>query len=54
MPLVLAKINPGRGAQLLEPRDIFAALPDRPRPRLRPEQAEVLKEWFMLVTSLIW
>ncbi|CQD25064.1 DEAD/DEAH box helicase [Mycolicibacterium conceptionense] len=31
---------------MLEPRDIFAALPDKKFPRLRAEQGEVLKAWF--------
>jgi hypothetical protein len=46
MPINLDKINAGKGSRLLEPRDIFAALPDKPWPRLRPEQGEVLKAWF--------
>ncbi|CAM5707754.1 hypothetical protein MAUB1S_05179 [Mycolicibacterium aubagnense] len=46
MPLNLDRINPGKSATLLQPRDIFAALPDKPWPRLRPEQGEVLKAWF--------
>lgn len=45
MPLNLKGINPGKGSQLTAPRDIFAALPDRPWPRLRPEQVEVLEQW---------
>jgi hypothetical protein len=46
MPLDLGKINSGKRQKLLEPRDIFAALPDKKWPRLRPEQGEVLKAWF--------
>lgn len=46
MPLDLGRINPGKRAHLLEPRDIFAALPDKRWPRLRAEQGEVLKAWF--------
>ncbi|MEV3961592.1 DEAD/DEAH box helicase [Nocardia sp. NPDC050193] len=46
MPLDLKRINPGGGSRLINPRDIFAALPDKPWPRLRPEQGEVLKQWY--------
>ncbi|WP_411375760.1 DEAD/DEAH box helicase [Arthrobacter sp. MPF02] len=46
MPLDLKKINAGKITRLIQPRDIFAALPDKPWPRLRPEQGEVLKSWF--------
>ncbi|MFD6057850.1 DEAD/DEAH box helicase [Rhodococcus wratislaviensis] len=46
MPLDLKRINPGKGAGLTDPRDIFAALPGKPWPRLRPEQGEVLKQWY--------
>lgn len=46
MPLDVGKINPGKSSRLIQPRDIFAALPDKPWSRLRPEQAEVLKAWF--------
>lgn len=46
MPIDLKNINAGRASTLLEPRDIFSALPEKPFSRLRPEQAEVLKEWF--------
>lgn len=46
MPLDLGKINAGKRQKLLEPRDIFAALPDKSWPRLRAEQGEVLKTWF--------
>lgn len=46
MPLDLKRINPGKGSKLLEPRDIFMALTDKPFDRLRPEQGEVLKVWF--------
>ncbi|MGW6032033.1 DEAD/DEAH box helicase [Gordonia terrae] len=46
MPLDLKRINPGKRDALTNPRDIFAALPDKPWPRLRQEQGEVLKEWY--------
>ncbi|OKH75817.1 hypothetical protein EB72_08360 [Mycobacterium sp. SWH-M1] len=46
MPLDLGKISSGKRQKLLEPRDIFAALPDKKWPRLRAEQGEVLKTWF--------
>jgi hypothetical protein len=46
MPIDLKRINAGKGSRLLQPRDIFAALPEKPWPRLRPEQGEVLKTWF--------
>jgi hypothetical protein len=46
MPISLKNINAGKASKLLEPRDIFAALPEKPFSRLRPEQGEVLKEWF--------
>lgn len=46
MPINLNTINAGKGSRLLQPRDIFAALPDKQFSRLRPEQGEVLKSWF--------
>jgi len=46
MPIDLDKINAGKGSKLLEPRDIFTALTHKPWSRLRPEQGEVLKQWF--------
>ena len=46
MALDLRILNPGKGAGLTDPRDIFSALPDKPWPRLRPEQGEVLKQWY--------
>lgn len=46
MPLDLDKIRQSGNDKLLVPRDIFAALPSKPWPRLRLEQGEVLKQWF--------
>lgn len=46
MPINLKTVKAGKGTKLREPRDIFAALPDKPWPRLRPEQGEVLKTWY--------
>lgn len=46
MPINWDKINADNGAKLLQPRDIFTALPHKPWSRLRPEQGEVLKQWF--------
>lgn len=47
MPINWSNINPNKGAHLLRPREIYAALPDRRYPRLRPEQSEVLEAWFV-------
>lgn len=46
MPINWDKINADNSAKLLQPRDIFTALPHKPWSRLRPEQGEVLKQWF--------
>lgn len=46
MPLDLRKLQSGSGQPKIEPRDIFASLADRPWPRLRVEQDQVLKAWF--------
>jgi hypothetical protein len=46
MPLDLRALSPGSAAPLLQPRDIYAALPRRPWPYLRHEQGEVLERWF--------
>ena len=46
MPLDLKRINADRDENLIDPRDIFNSLADRPWPRLRLEQGEVLKAWF--------
>jgi hypothetical protein len=46
VPLDLKRINAGQGDKLIDPRDIFNSLPNRPWPRLRLEQGEVLKTWF--------
>lgn len=46
MPLNLSKINRGINENRVDPRDIFASLPNKPWTRLRLEQGEVLKEWF--------
>lgn len=46
MPIDFSKINTGVAAALIEPRDIFASLPNKPWPRLRVEQDQVLKRWF--------
>ncbi|SDY62790.1 Replicative superfamily II helicase [Geodermatophilus africanus] len=46
MPLDLKRISAGQGDKLIDPRDIFNALPNKPWPRLRLEQGEVLKAWF--------
>ncbi|WP_200215620.1 DEAD/DEAH box helicase [Micromonospora coerulea] len=46
MPLDWSRIGKGSREPLLRPRDIFAALPNRPWPYLRQEQGEVLEKWF--------
>lgn len=51
MPLNLKQINMGKRDALTNPRDIFAALPDKPWHRLRQEQGEVLKEWHLRRTE---
>ena len=53
MALDWSRIGGGTQDPLLRPRDIFAALPNRPWPYLRAEQGEVLEGWFrrLLVTT---
>ena len=46
MPLDLRSIGDGQKKPLLDPRDIYSALPSRPWPYLRHEQGEVLEGWF--------
>ncbi|MFC4588614.1 DEAD/DEAH box helicase [Sphaerisporangium corydalis] len=46
MPLDLSRLGVSKGQALTVPRDIFAALPSKPWPRLRLEQGEVLKAWY--------
>jgi hypothetical protein len=46
MPLDWSWVGTGNQEPLLRPRDIFAALPNRPWPCLRQEQGEVLEKWF--------
>lgn len=46
MPVDLTRIGSGRTKRRIEPREIYAALPNRPWPYLRLEQGEVLKRWF--------
>lgn len=46
MPIDFSRLGSGGGSTLIDPRDIFAALPRKPWPRLRLEQGEVLKSWF--------
>lgn len=46
MPLDLKALKQSQGRPLIEPRDVFAALGNRPWPRLRVEQDQVLKAWF--------
>lgn len=45
MPLNLRALGRPSDQPLIEPRDIFAALGNRPWPRLRVEQDQVLKAW---------
>lgn len=45
MPLNLKTLGRPSDQPLIEPRDIFAALGNRPWPRLRVEQDQVLKAW---------
>ncbi|KIS27927.1 hypothetical protein TV39_08920 [Arthrobacter sp. SPG23] len=40
------EINPNKGAKLTRPREIYASLQGRKWARLRPEQNEVLEEWY--------
>jgi hypothetical protein len=46
MPLDWSRIGNQAAEPLLRPRDIYAALPQRPWPYLRQEQGEVLEKWF--------
>lgn len=46
MPLDLKALNRAEDKPLIEPRDIFASLGNRPWTRLRVEQDQVLKAWF--------
>ena len=46
MALDWSRVGAGNQEPLLRPRDIFAALPNRPWPYLRQEQGEVLESWF--------
>lgn len=46
MPLDFSQIGGGRRQPLINPRDVFNALPTKPWPRLRLEQGEVLAGWF--------
>lgn len=46
MPLDLNKLGNAAGNVVTDPRDIFAAIPSKPFPRLRLEQGEVLKAWY--------
>lgn len=45
MPIDLKSLGNRTGAPVTNPRDIFDALPNKPWPRLRLEQGEVLKVW---------
>ena len=46
MTLDWTKIGSSSPQQLVRPRDIFAALPNKPWSYLRQEQGEVLEDWF--------
>ncbi len=46
MPIDTNSLLGGGGSSLVDPRDIFSALPSRPWPYLRLEQGEVLQKWF--------
>lgn len=46
MPLDWSRVGTRNREPLLRPRDIFAALPNRPWPYLRQEQGEVLEKWY--------
>ncbi|TDL46491.1 helicase C-terminal domain-containing protein [Kocuria rosea] len=46
MVLDLKRLGSGGMGHRLMPRDIFTALPNKPWPRLRLEQGEILKAWF--------
>lgn len=45
MPINLKSLGNHSGEPVTNPRDIFDALPNKPWPRLRLEQGEVLKVW---------
>lgn len=45
MPINLKSLGNRTGEPVTNPRDIFDALPNKPWPRLRLEQGEVLKVW---------
>lgn len=46
MPIDFARLGANKRDTAIIPRDIFAAIPNKPWPRLRLEQGEVLKAWF--------
>lgn len=46
MPIDFSKLATDYASTLIEPRDIFASLGNRPWPRLRVEQDQVLNTWF--------
>lgn len=46
MAIDFSRLSVGAEKLLIEPRDIYAALPQRPWPYLRHEQGEVLERWF--------
>ena len=46
MPLDWSRVGASDQAPLVVPREIYAALPQRPWPYLRHEQGEVLEGWF--------
>ncbi|MEV8251665.1 helicase C-terminal domain-containing protein [Microbacterium sp. NPDC076768] len=46
MAIDFLRVGGSRRPVLIDPRDIFRALPTKPWPRLRLEQGEVLKGWF--------
>jgi hypothetical protein len=51
MPLDLSRLAGNSDAKLIEPRDIYTALPDKPWTYLRFEQGEVLEKWFLRRTN---
>jgi hypothetical protein len=46
MAIDFSRLKVGTEKSLIEPRDIYAALPSRPWPHLWHEQGEVLERWF--------
>lgn len=46
MPLGWSRVGAGNNKPLLRPRDVYAALPNRPWSYLRHEQGEVSDTWF--------